>query len=88
MHREVWDRDYGARVGNGMETPCGIGVYMFDAEVKGQTVYFNVLRLKKSFMVWVGHEANMQGLSMAVNMPRVSTVVMLFTDPLSLSEGD
>ena len=54
-----------------MESPRGIGVYCFSEEVKGKTVHFNVLRLKKSFMVWLGHEANLQGLAMAVNMPRV-----------------
>ena len=53
------------------QPPRGIGVYCFSEDIGGKTVYFNVLRLRRSFMVWLGHKASMQGLAMAVNMPRV-----------------
>lgn len=46
--------------------PRGVGVYSFKEHLQGQFVYFNVLRLKQSFMLWIGTTAKMDVLSVAM----------------------
>ena len=46
--------------------PRGVGVYSFKEILQGQSVYFNVLRLKQSFMLWIGTAAKMDVLSVAM----------------------
>ena len=55
-----------------MESPRGVGVYNFSEVLENQIVYFNVLRLKQRFLVWIGTEKKMQGLAVAMKIPSVS----------------
>lgn len=55
-----------------MAVPRGVGVYNFSEKLKDVEVFYSVLRLKQSFFLWIGTEATMQGLAVAMKVPSVS----------------
>ncbi len=57
-----------------MSTPRGVGVCNFSEKLEGELLFFSVLRLKQSFMLWIGTEAVMQGLSVAMRVPCVCSM--------------
>ena len=63
-----------------MATPRGVqgvGVYNFSEKLEDQVLFFSVLRLKQSFILWIGTEAVMQGLSVAMRVPCVSIMQLV-----------
>lgn len=60
-----------------MASSNSIGVHSFKEEIQGEIVHFHVLRLKGSFMLWIGTEAIMKTLAIAMtsNSVIVSTLI-------------
>lgn len=54
------------------DTPRDVGVYYFSERIKDNVVFFSVLRLKQSFLLWIGSEPTLQGLAVAMKMTSVS----------------
>ena len=51
-----------------MEDAPGVAVKTFSESFLGQNVHFYVLRLKESFLLWVGTEATFKTLAVAMNI--------------------
>lgn len=49
-----------------------IGVHTFMETIEEERVHFHVLRLKDSFILWIGTELNMKSLSVAMKNRTVS----------------
>ena len=49
-----------------------IGVHAFMETIQEERVHFHVLRLKDSFILWIGTEPNMKSLSVAMKSRTVS----------------
>lgn len=49
-----------------MEDARGVGVSTFSEVLNGQTVFVYVLRLKQSFLLWIGTELGMNCLAVAM----------------------
>ena len=54
-----------------MDPPRGVGVYNFSESIQDKNIHFSVLRLKQSFLIWIGTEAMMKGLAVAMNVSAV-----------------
>ena len=61
-----------------MATTRGVGVYNFSEKLNDTVVFFSVLKLKQSFLLWIGTEATMEGLAVAMRVPSVSYTSFLF----------
>lgn len=49
-----------------MEDARGVGVFTFSEILNDQTVFVYVLRLKQSFLLWIGSEQSMNSLAVAM----------------------
>ena len=49
-----------------MEDTRGVDVSAFSEVLNGRTVFVYVLRLKQSFLLWIGTEQGMNGLAVAM----------------------
>ena len=45
---------------------CLLSTYSFDDTVTDRHIYFNVIKMKDSFFIWIGTEAKMTNLSIAM----------------------
>ena len=57
-----------------MEGEAGVAVKTFSETFLGQNVNFYVLRLKQSFLLWVGTEATFTTMAAAMNIKFVSEI--------------
>ena len=55
------------------ETPRGPAVHTFKEVLQGREVFFYVLQLQQSFLLWVGEQdGGMEALAVAMLTPHVS----------------
>ena len=50
----------------------GVKLKDFSAEILGQRVHFHVIKLQKSFFLWVGRQPSLKSLAVAVQTRFVS----------------
>ena len=60
-----------------MEGEAGVAVKTFSETFLGQNVNFYVLRLKQSFLLWVGTEATFTTMAAAMNIKFVSEICIM-----------
>ena len=60
-----------------IEKPRGPGVHTFREVLQGHEVFFYVLQLQQSFLLWVGRQdGGMEALAVAMKTPHVSKMVL------------
>ena len=60
-----------------MEKSDGVAVKTFSEDFLGEHVHFYVLRLKESFLLWIGTAANFRSLAVAMNTRLVKGLIVL-----------
>lgn len=55
-----------------MEGAAGVAVRNFSEHLLGQQVHFYILRLKESFLLWIGTDLTFKTLAVAMNTRFVS----------------